>query len=1132
MSDFQPPITLEMVDGTKVVLPDSLDQITPYVLQEQGDWFEDEIKFLRRLVQPGQTLVDIGANYGLYALSLGRRVGANGKVWAFEPASATADLLAQSITANGTDWVTLERQALSDHSGKAWLQTTGQSELNSLGPEQGPGEEVSLTTLDACLEEFGWQSVDLLKIDAEGEEERILAGGQRFFQELSPLVMFEVKAGADLHLELVEYFKDLGYDCFRLVPGLDALMPFDPAAGVDGYLLNLFAAKPDRISALAAEGWLVPAANPEPPEATELTQYHWSKVLASLPYGQALAPAWGQQESNGQSTAAEPLALWAFAQDSSQPVDRRLGAMQRSYRVLCEQARDKAQLTRQSSLARVAWELGERNVALRALGHLIPALEASIKPEATEPFLPPSARFDDIHHEGRLGEWLNAAALESDELLGHYSSFFTGSNARPRLERLQSLGFAGPAMQQRLALLDRRFPPRPSATPEMEQPNPEQIARSKEAFELIQAAEIEQGEARLEEAQALGDVCSQSLHFIGRALSDLGKPAEALSILQRAVELNPNMPSLLVDLGFCLRANGEPAAAEAIMQQAIWAYGFMLASGSPTAKDFTNLARAYFELGDTNQAIEMVDCALALDPAMESALSHKAMFLAGLADRHEEAMEIWQQLLAINPSNLGLICNRAKFLTDCGDVDEAIELLERVIEQAPQASRAHHLLAFAHSICGESAAEAHLKHLRGYWQQCRQNRTQGHTMSITFSLPTAAEKLRIGILSAELGDHVVSLFLEPFLQHYDRSRFEVELIEVHEHRTPRAVAFAKLADAVVTVQGLDMDIARQRLRSRGYHLIVETSGFTSNTGIELLVERCAPVQCHYLGFHASTGLDTIDWFIGDQLTAAEDLANQYVERLWPLSRLWLASRRESGLPDAESLAEGSRPVLGSFNQFGKVRTDTLRFWAAALKQVPEAKLHLKNFVTDSVRPRQRILEQLNENGIDPLRVVFLPRTTTRQDHLECYRSIDVALDSTPWAGATTTVEALMMGVPVVGIQGRATASRMSCSILRALGKEAWITRSPEAFAAAIAGLVGDLPALRAGRTGLRQQVLDSPIFDGADLAGHLQEAFWAMVRDVGTQGHPVRSKLRSSRISARSLKQSSASSQEILSKRL
>ena len=951
MTSSPSSLTVTLVDGTQVVVADSLEQITPYVLQEQHDWFEDEIKFLRRLVQPGQTVVDIGANVGVYALSLARRVGPTGQVWAFEPASATAALLEASITANGTTWLRLQSQALSDHTGTAWLQMPGQSELNSLATDQqGPGEQVPLTTLDACLAEFGWQQVDLLKIDAEGEEERILAGGQSFFAELSPLVMFELKAGTELHLELVARFQALGYGCFRLVPGLDVLMPFDPAAGVDGYLLNLFAAKSDRAEALAAGGWLVPNANPEPPIPVELEPYHWRRVLTQLPYGKALAANWEEHAGSDTDASAEALALWAYAHDSAQPIPRRLGALQRSHSLLNEQARDKKRLSSISSLARVAAQLGERTAAARALGHLIPGLETETDTAFQEPFLPPCSRFDDLDPAERLADWLEAAALESDELLGHFSSFFSGSKARPRLERLHALGFAGVAMQQRLTLLNRRFLPRQPASPELEQPNPEQITRSQQAFKLIQTGEIERGKELLEQAEQMGDTCSVALHLIAKAAYELGDRTKAVALLQRAVELDPANAGALLELGICLKGMGETSASECVLQQVMWVYGFKIASGEASAGDYSNLGIAFHELGDNTQALEYLDRALEIDPDYENALFRKAIIYCQHKGRHDDAMSTLDRLQAGKPNNPLLMAIRAGLLVHFGEVDEAITLFEQACSLGLTDTGAHHNLAFATSIAGKSTVPVHLQHLQDFWKHYRAETAENGNALIPFSLPNASQKLRLAFLSAEVGDHVVSRFLEPFLTHYNRSRFEVELIETQEHRSKRAAELAQLADAVLTVQGLSLTEARQRIRSRGYDVIVETSGFTRNNGLGILASRCAPVQCHYIGFHASTGLDTIDWFIGDDLTAGEDLADQFVERLWRLPRLWLGCRRPDGLPDATTNRQNLPPVLGSFNQFAKVRRETLRFWAAALKRIPEAELHLKNFITDSPGP--------------------------------------------------------------------------------------------------------------------------------------------------------------------------------------
>jgi FkbM family methyltransferase len=329
-----PTTILTMVDGVRVVVPDSLDLITPYVLREQQDWFEDEIKFLRRLLEPGDKVIDIGANYGVYTLSMARTVGPEGHVWAFEPASGTANLLAEGIAANGFAHVNLERSALSCNRGTAQLSLNQNSELNALLHGETPAEAsetVALVTLDDCMQRYGWRDIELVKIDAEGEEANILKGGERFLGDLSPLVQYEVKVGEHVHLELVRAFARLGYDSYRLVPGLDLLVPFDIESPADAYQLNLFCCKPDRAARLAARGFLM-----EVDAATDhgliLKQwlphlsigtgshslYGWHHALVKLPYGAHLAGLWERTVAAGHSGEVEKaLFLHALSRDPS-----------------------------------------------------------------------------------------------------------------------------------------------------------------------------------------------------------------------------------------------------------------------------------------------------------------------------------------------------------------------------------------------------------------------------------------------------------------------------------------------------------------------------------------------------------------------------------------------------------------------------------------------------------------------------------------------------------------------------------------------------------------------------------------------------------------------------------------------
>jgi protein O-GlcNAc transferase len=464
--------SISLVDGVRIVVPDSLHLLTPYVLMEQQDWFEDEIKFLRCLLQPGQKVIDIGANYGVYTLSMAQTVGPTGCVWAFEPASSTARLLAEGIAVNGFAQIVLERSAISSTCGTAQLSLDENSELNALvrgEPTTGASETVPLVTLDQCLERYGWRDIEFMKIDAEGEEANILKGGERFFAELSPLVQYEIKAGADLHLALVQDFAALGYVSYRLVPGLDLLIPFDAESSPDGYLLNLFCCKRDRIERLAACGFLLDSAARLPTTGTgrfeDISEkvksgnaYGWRDTIAKLPYGAQLASLWEKTMAEGNSVEVEEaLSFYALSRDSSLSSSVRFGALEASFRLLKRLCERQPSYLRLASLGRVARDYGARSLAVDALQQLSNAIFQHKQVDPREPFLAPAERFDSVRPGEPIGNWVLAAVLEEFERLGSFSSFYTGDSTRQRLEMIRALGFGSAEMERRLRLVQKRF---------------------------------------------------------------------------------------------------------------------------------------------------------------------------------------------------------------------------------------------------------------------------------------------------------------------------------------------------------------------------------------------------------------------------------------------------------------------------------------------------------------------------------------------------------------------------------------------------------------------------------------------------------------------------------------------------
>jgi FkbM family methyltransferase len=244
--------------GIRLRLPPSMRSLTTYVLLEQERWFEPEMSLLPLLLQPGDHALDIGANHGLYTLEIARCTG-SGRVWAFEPTAVPRSRLLHSVADAGLDGrVTVVDAALADSEGQASFAVHDNSEQNS---REGTGirrERVRLTALDTYLQAHaGGVPIAFVKLDAEGDDMRVLAGGRRFFAEQSPVVLFEYKHGRLVNHALLQAWAGLDYGLFRWSAELSLLLPFDPATAESAVALNLVAVRPASQAALAERGLLV-----------------------------------------------------------------------------------------------------------------------------------------------------------------------------------------------------------------------------------------------------------------------------------------------------------------------------------------------------------------------------------------------------------------------------------------------------------------------------------------------------------------------------------------------------------------------------------------------------------------------------------------------------------------------------------------------------------------------------------------------------------------------------------------------------------------------------------------------------------------------------------------------------------
>ena len=449
--------SIKIKNDISVTVPDSAGLMTAYILLEQGGWFEDEIELLRNIIQPGMKIIDIGANYGLYTLTLSRLTGDTGKIWAFEPTEKTAAYLRTSIAENSFTNIEVIQAGLSDRNGIASFYTCDNSEWNSLSKITAPGsstEQINLLTLDHCREIYNWSGIDFMKLDAEGEELNILKAGKDFLASESPLIMYELKHNEKVNLPLIGEFKNYGYDSYRYVPALDILVPFNPDRPVDIFQLNLFACKQDRASRLESSGVLTMQENKEVDPAIDVI----TEKQQTLPFWKILE---GKNifEQGTPKPYLEILALYFMATSKSKSASEKYNSMQTAIKriqELLEQGEEK--IERLATLSRIAIEAGERVMGVRILGNLINEYHDNLNFEINEPFLPAMAKYENINPGENITAWFFSSILEQYIVMHAYSTYFSQRQTLPLFSILEQLGFLDEDMLNRKNLIQSVFP--------------------------------------------------------------------------------------------------------------------------------------------------------------------------------------------------------------------------------------------------------------------------------------------------------------------------------------------------------------------------------------------------------------------------------------------------------------------------------------------------------------------------------------------------------------------------------------------------------------------------------------------------------------------------------------------------
>ena len=479
-------------------------------------------------------------------------------------------------------------------------------------------------------------------------------------------------------------------------------------------------------------------------------------------------------------------------------------------------------------------------------------------------------------------------------------------------------------------------------------------------------------------------------------------------------------------------------------------------------------------LGRAGDAIDVLTSAIDSDPADLFSL-HALSEIYDQLGMCQKSLEILNKI-PDQTGDLKTQLQRALIYRHKGELDRSISLLLKLIESDCHSIDPLWVQCFNYSIGGAKYAMDLLTTSQQHW-------TNSGYLDLNTTKPSprayspAKKQIQLGFLTSDLGDHVVSRFLTPLLRLHDKEKFFIILFSTARRFEASATTITSMADLAVPLQDLSLSEVRTCFQELNLDIILDTNGFTTNSGLAILGQRCAPVQGHYIGYHATTGLKTIDYFLGDSITTPTEFQWQYTEKLVQIPRLWMAYDPEIEFPEATSKSTRDSPVFGAFSQVAKINSLTLQYWAAAMLAAPDSILVIKDKGVQCDTTRKRIEDTMEHYGVDPDRVYFFGPVGTQLDHLDSYNAIDIALDTTPWSGATTAFEALGMGVPLVAICGDTTSGRMSTSVVSAAGRTDWIARTPDEFARIAAELASDYKQIRHNKPAMQRAIRAGILFD-------------------------------------------------------
>lgn len=554
----------------------------------------------------------------------------------------------------------------------------------------------------------------------------------------------------------------------------------------------------------------------------------------------------------------------------------------------------------------------------------------------------------------------------------------------------------------------------------------------------------------------------------------------AISVLYEGLAHCPEDADLLHALGGYLRYAGRLTQAATHYQHCIRV--------APQRDDARiDLSQVYLRLLDGELAESAARGAVACAPDSARAAVNLGSVLYQ-RNRFPEALEQLQRGCALAPGEARTHNQLGMTHAALGDIDQALARYRHSIGLNPDYHTAHTNLMLTLLYSDKASGEAIYQEACAYGKRFLPPGAIAHT-----NTREPERRLRIGFVSGDFRRHVVGLFLMPLFANRDRSQSEYHCYSLNDVPDPFTQMLASHVDHWTDIRALDEAQLAERIRADDIDILIDLSGHTSDNRLQTFARRPAPVQVTWLGYPGTTGAPGIQYRFTDDVLdppGSEGLSTETPVRLQSGFFCYQPLPEWGGLLQVGDLpaARNGHVTFGAFNNLAKMSPACVDTWAEILRQVPDSILVSRAKPFALAAERERYAQHFAQRGIDPRRIKPLPYLPDPARHLEIYHDVDIHLDTHPYAGGTTTCDALWMGVPVVTLSGDRTSSRLGATVLSHVGLREMITYDAKDYARIAIELARDQPRLANLRQGLRARLVASPLHDARLFARTFDES--------------------------------------------